>query len=1041
MAELSTAATSWLLEWLENHSVPGEEWAADICDPDDLSEPGATVDWETFAALCDRLAEYSEDPPPSLPLLPSPAEIAREIAEEIFLSSAAPARSSDVPAEIFFVEESPALASELFPGLEVRADVAADGEVILFEIGLPDDAPECPTFFELIKGVLEAAPLLVDQDAADVAFELHPGGARYAMRIPSRMGNVIPMAGRIEAELDDEYDVAFDREFDSSFESDRDNDEQEDGPPDSFFDAQTYEAHEPAAKPSVTSTRGASARERHVDSPSIFGDAFAQSLAALGDERQIGDHLFSLLRSEFRSSAARVWFDADSTLTPPAGARLEFGDSDKPPSHSLRLSAAGKPLGRLDIWDSESLTEAELEQLDRIVPWYTLVLRAASIEQQASTDALPTAHLSAIIDGSTDLIALVSLTGDVISLNASGQQLLGIASTEEARTHAMYDLVHGDDQQAMTFDIIPGVHRTKHWTGELAFQKLNSADRVDTLAAIHLLEDARTGAPTAIAVICRDVSASKELELALLESKERYRMLAENPFDLIAEMDEHAKFIYASSTFESELGYPPETLLGTPGNLLVHSDDRQAVMDNFSQTVASLATSQISFRVQHRDGSFRSFETTLKAYRSARDKLVVNLISRDTTDRVESVAALRQTELKLLQSQKMEAIGRMAGGVAHDFNNLLTAITGYCDLLLEELPAQHPARADAEEILKASERAAGLTHQLLAFSRRQVLQPRVLDLNNLVADMDRMLRRLIGEGIELITLLGGGAWPIKADPSQLQQVLLNLVVNSRDAMPDGGRITIETSNQAIGETLLTEFGEVPPGDYLTLSVSDTGSGMTKELVEMIFEPFFTTKESGKGTGLGLSTVIGIVQQSGGFMDVQTSPGSGSSFTIYLPKTENVAMLPEREPGSDQFRGKETVLLVEDSEPVRRLVVRCLKSKGYTVLDVASGVDALRVCNRHEGEINLLLSDVILPKMDGFEVARRVIAIRPDIKIIYMSGFTDDALARHGVRSQDVALLEKPFTPSTLLRTVREYLDDGTCPVTPMRVDPSDDSRA
>ncbi len=586
---------------------------------------------------------------------------------------------------------------------------------------------------------------------------------------------------------------------------------------------------------------------------------------------------------------------------------------------------------------------------------------------------------------------------------------------------------------------MPTVHRCKHWNGDLELQHFKTQQSVPTVASIFMVDDHRTQRPLAIAMICRDISDRRENELALLESEQRYRMLAEIPFDLVAEFDEHSRFIYASPSIEAVLGYSPESLLGSPSHELIHPDDRARIVKSFATMLVDLGTTHNSYRAQHRDGSYRWLETTARTYRTASSKLITVTISRDITHRVESGRALQQTEQKLLQSQKMEAIGRLAGGIAHDFNNLLTAIIGYCDLLLEELGDRHPARADAEEILKASERAAGLTHQLLAFSRQQVLQPRILDLNNLVADMDRMLRRVIGEDVELVSMLDGAAWPIKADPGQIQQVLLNLVVNSRDAMPRGGRITVETANTTLEEAILTELDEIPAGNYLTLRVSDTGIGMSPEIKTMIFEPFFTTKESDKGTGLGLSTVIGIVKQSGGHIEVESEPGRGTSFVIYMPKAEEVPMLPEQPLAPEQFGGDETILIVEDSEQVRGLVIRCLERHGYRVLGAASGVEALRYCSRYPGQIHLLLCDVVLPKMGGFEIAKHVLEVRPDTQVIYMSGFTDDALARHGVQAQDIALLEKPFTATTLLRAIREFLDVKVVPAAPRRRDPDDDS--
>jgi PAS domain S-box-containing protein len=652
-----------------------------------------------------------------------------------------------------------------------------------------------------------------------------------------------------------------------------------------------------------------------------------------------------------------------------------------------------------------------------------VIVSACDITERATLEQ-EHAQMISIIQSSSDLIVLTALNGSVLFLNTAGQRLLGLASDEEALGKSLYDFVHPDATRSLKFEIMPAVHRHKQWTGELALQHFKTERRVTAVTSMFVVDDRRTHQPVAIAMICRDISDRRENERALLESEERYRMLADNPYELIAELDEDAHFIYASPNFETILGYSPEMLLGSHGFDLIHPDDRDVVAESFSSAVSQLTTKHGAYRAMLRDGSYRWLETTIRAYRTASSRTMAVLISRDVTDRVESDEALRQTQQKLLQSQKMDAIGRMAGGIAHDFNNLLTAITGYCDLLLEELGDQHPSRPDAEEILKASERAAGLTHQLLAFSRRQVLQMRILDLNNLVADMDRMLRRLIGEDVELVTLLDGTAWPVKADSGQLQQVLLNLVVNARDAMPRGGRITIETANIVLEEAVPTELDEIPAGDYLTLSVTDTGTGMSAEIGAMIFEPFFTTKESGKGTGLGLSTVIGIVQQCGGHIEVESEDGQGARFVIYLPKATEVPMLPERYLSPEQFHGSETIVVVEDSEPVRKLVVRCLDRHGYKVLEAISGIEALRFFSRHPGPIDLLLSDVILPKMDGFEIAKRAFKIRPETRVIYMSGFTDDALNKHGVRAEDIVLLEKPFTPSTLLRKVRQFLDSG-----------------
>ncbi len=1161
MAELSTAATSRLLEWLCSQSIPAAVWTADICQPEDLIEPGGFVEWGVFSQLCDRLVEFSEEPSDGVPGLPLPAEIARELAEEAFAVAPERFRTGDIPIEILFVEEALSIADEVFPGLEVHAKIASDGEVVLLEIQLPEDAAGCPTFFELIRGILEAAPALLGQRPTDVAAEIHPERARYAVRLPTNPGAAITPGQEIE---------------------------------------QAQEETPPRIR-----------AERRGDA--LFDDhnAFIQSLALCTDLDELGEHLFALLRQHFRCVASRVWLDSSqealATNRDEADpARFEFGKSKKPPSHSLRLGVGDNPIGRLDIWNVEALHEEELGQLENLIPWYALSISALRARERPATttaaaptasatastttsaaapvnlaraaDAAPllervavgdaidgdpalvtlaqvmvenanelvaeispasgsleisanvseflghtpeafatasyrellhaddlprleqrynevqsdrasisaslrlrhadgrwrwfdataqsyetqsgevkivvVAHDSAghtgieqertlmtsIVQNSSNLIALTSLNGDVLFLNDPGLRLLGLRDLDEARTRSIYDFIDEDNARAATFDIMPTVHRLKRWSGELRFRRSGSRQVLTTQSTIFVVDDHRTQRPCAIAFVSRDISDREESERALLESKERYRMLAENPHDLVMELDDHGDFIYASPNFETILGHLPEALLGSCSHDLSHPEDRERIEQAFSKTLAELGTSRGSLRVLDRNGSCHWLDTTVRAYRTADSQLRAVLISRDITEQVTANEALQETEQKLQQSQKMEAVGRMAGGIAHDFNNLLTAITGYCDLLFEDLGPKHPARGDAEEILKAADRASALTHQLLAFSRRQVLKPQVLDLNNLVADMDRMIRRLIGEDIELVTLLDGAAWPVEADPGQLQQVLLNLVVNSRDAMPQGGRITIETENVTLEEAKRTGTGEeIPAGEYLSLRVADMGLGMLPEIRDMIFEPFFTTKESGKGTGLGLSTVIGIVQQSGGHIEVESVPARGSRFAIYLPRVAQVAMLPEQSLAPVQFRGDETILVVEDSEQVLKLVGRCFARHGYTVLEAASGAEALHHGDHYAGPIQLVLCDVILPRMNGFEVMKRFHQLRPETKVIYMSGFTDDSLTNHGIQIQDITLIEKPFAPSTMLRAVRESLDADALPAAPAQTTPDADS--
>src|SRR5438128_587086 len=387
------------------------------------------------------------------------------------------------------------------------------------------------------------------------------------------------------------------------------------------------------------------------------------------------------------------------------------------------------------------------------------------------------------------------------------------------------------------------------------------------------------------------------------------------------------------------------------------------------------------------------------------------------------VSAQRQLEEQLRQSQKMEAVGQLAGGIAHDFNNLLTAILGSTQLLLHNTPPGDARREDAEEIRHAGLRAAELTRQLLAFSRRQVLAPKVLDVNAVVANMDRMLRRLLGEDVELATSRDPAAGTVNADPGQLEQVLLNLAVNARDAMPGGGRLSIGTTRVTLREEHVERRHRMPAGDYVCLAVADTGVGMDATTQAHLFEPFFTTKEVGKGTGLGLATVYGIVKQSGGYIWVYSEAGHGTTVKIYLPRVPGVAESPVPAPEPQQVRGgDETVLLVEDAAPVRTLARRSLEARGYRVLDAADGPSALELSARHAGGIDILVTDVVMPGMSGRELAERLAPARPSMKVLYTSGYTDDAMVRQGVLNAGVAFLQKPFVPDTLARKVREVLD-------------------
>jgi signal transduction histidine kinase len=387
-----------------------------------------------------------------------------------------------------------------------------------------------------------------------------------------------------------------------------------------------------------------------------------------------------------------------------------------------------------------------------------------------------------------------------------------------------------------------------------------------------------------------------------------------------------------------------------------------------------------------------------------------------------------QLEAEFQQAQKMEALGRLAGGVAHDMNNLLAVIQISAQLFERKLHAGDPLREHVQPIREAVDRATRLTGQLVKFSRREVIRPCVLSLNQVVSDLSRMLRRIIGEDIRLVTALADDLWPIQADPAQIDQVIANLVVNARDAMPGGGALTIETANMVLDQAYAALHVEAQPGEYVLLAVSDTGVGMDDGVKARIFEPFFTTKEEGQGTGLGLATVFGIVKQSGGHIEVYSEVGQGTTFKIYLPRTQEGQPVSEASsrvlpsvPGR-LIRGTETVLVVEDDPSVRELAVRVLESCGYQVLAAGDGLEALQIGERHDGPIHLLLSDVVLPYMSGSELASQLLHKRPETRVLYMSGYPDGAIAQQGVLAPGIFFLPKPFTIEDLTRTVREVLD-------------------
>ena len=507
----------------------------------------------------------------------------------------------------------------------------------------------------------------------------------------------------------------------------------------------------------------------------------------------------------------------------------------------------------------------------------------------------------------------------------------------------------------------------------------------------------------------------KRTEDQLHDSERKYRLLFEtNPEPMFVYDFETLRILAVNEAAVTRYGFSEAEFLDLTIRDIRPPGEQARLESELEQRPDAGA---VRTGVHHRTKDGALFDVDLVArpleFAGRRARLV---LARDVT-------AQRQLEEQLRQSQKMEAVGQLAGGIAHDFNNLLTAILGSTQLLLHATPPGDSRREDAEEIRNAGLRAAELTRQLLAFSRRQVLAPRVLELNTVVANMDKMLRRLIGDDIELVISLDAAAGAVNADPGQLEQVLLNLVVNGRDAMPTGGRVAIATARITLADELVERRHRLPPGDYVCLTVADSGLGMDETTQAHLFEPFFTTKEVGKGTGLGLATVYGIVKQSGGYVWVYSEPGRGTTVKVYLPRVAGEAEPAAPAPEQQELRGgQETVLLVEDSAPVRALARRSLEAWGYTVFDAPDGPAAVALSTQHTGGIDLLVTDVVMPGMSGRELAERLAPVRPGMKVLYTSGYTDDAMVRQGVLNAGVEFLQKPFVPETLARKVRAVLD-------------------
>jgi two-component system cell cycle sensor histidine kinase/response regulator CckA len=646
---------------------------------------------------------------------------------------------------------------------------------------------------------------------------------------------------------------------------------------------------------------------------------------------------------------------------------------------------------------------------------YTDVTERKAAEGATARDALLLANVR-------DAVVVTDLEGVVTDWNEGAVRLFGWAAGEVVGRH--YADRYPEPERAFIREQIRERTAGAEWSGE--YEELRKhGSRVWIDARVSLITDAG-GGPTGVLSLSHDITPRKEAErrlaevtrareeaLALLET-----LLGNAPVGL-AFIDPGLRYALCNEALAAMNGLPAAAHVGrevagvVPGlwprlepayRRVLEAGHPQPGVEVRGETAAA-------------PGREGHYVVNLYPVGVGGTLLGVGVVVVDVTER-------RSLEDQLRQAQKMDAVGQLAGGVAHDFNNLLTIISGYSDLLLQSLPAGDPSRGLVEEIHRAGERSAALTRQLLVFSRKQVVQPRVVDLNEVVADAEKLLRRVIGEDVRLETALRPLAGRVKADPGQLEQVLMNLAVNARDAMPTGGRLTIETADVELDESYARLRPGVEPGPHVLLAVSDTGTGMPDEIKARIFEPFFTTKGVGKGTGLGLAVVHGIVKEAGGHLGVYSEVGKGTTFKAYLPRVDQPAGAGRSKSAIRPVpRGSETLLLVEDEDGVRALSRHVLQGCGYNVLEAADGREALRVAGRHEGPVHLLVTDVVMPGgLGGRQLADQVLGLHPRAKVLYVSGYTDDAVVRHGVLEEHVAFLQKPFGPTALACKVREVLD-------------------
>jgi PAS domain S-box-containing protein len=738
---------------------------------------------------------------------------------------------------------------------------------------------------------------------------------------------------------------------------------------------------------------------RGVDYAALVG--FPKLVAAAQDSGEattfvvIDDRLYQLVVVPLRAPALIAWIGMGFLIDHQLAAELQRTTSSHvsfvragPANVWTAFTSTLPPTAQRSLVDALSQQEAQVEDSGvfgpRSTEFETLVVRLPS---STPTDIRVTLHRS-LADDATEPYAALRTALLVLFALAAGVSVIGGIWIARGVSRPVRQLVSA----ARLIE-----------TGEYGnVVEMGQQDEIGELAA----------------TFNRMTSAVAEREERLREGEERFRTMTESAVDAVVTADANGDIVSWNRGARAVFGYAPDEVLGTPLARLVPEGLRVVDPSGRERIAPAAVTPALERPVElhgmRKDGRAFPVELSLARWETRRGSFLTVII-RDVTER-------RQLEEQFRQAQKMESVGRLAGGLAHDFNNLLTVIGGHADLLHARLAPEDPLRRRITLIQEAAEHAADLTKQLLAFSRKQVLAPKVLDLNAIVIEIEPMLRRLIGEDVDLVTEPARGLGSVRADPAQIKQILFNLAVNARDAMPQGGKLTIETENVELDAHYARLHADVQPGSYVMLAVTDNGIGMDAETRSRIFEPFFTTKAPGLGTGLGLATVYGIVKQSSGSISVYSERGLGTVFKVYLPRVPEPADTVTTEAPGSARGGSETILLVEDNEMVRTLTCEILKRHGYTVVEAQHGADALDIARRYHGEIHLLLTDVVMPEMSGPELVSRLAPVRPQMRIIYMSGYTADAIDHQGMLDEGIEFLPKPIGLDTLVRKLREVLD-------------------